>query len=259
MKILIPLVVTGGAIAAILMLGLRSASAQAPAGSTGASPQAVASGETKGVVELFTSQGCSSCPPADALFGKLAKRNDILALTMPVDYWDYLGWKDTLASPANTARQKGYAHARGDGAVYTPQAVINGQVHVNGASEGQIEAALRKTAPGRVALAGRLEADALVVDAGPAATPTHAKGTLLLAHVKRQAEVTIGRGENSGRMITYANVVTKLAPIGEWGGKPSTVRLPRAQVPTDGSDFLAVLLQEGASGPILAAAEIRLK
>lgn len=258
MKILIPLLVTCGTVAALL-LGLRGATAQTPQAGATSAPATQAVGEVKGVVELFTSQGCSSCPPADALFGKLAKRNDILALTMPVDYWDYLGWKDTLASPANTARQKGYAHARGDGAVYTPQAVINGQAHVNGASEGQIEAALRKTATGRVALSGRLEPDALVVDAGPATTSTHAKGTLLLAHVKRQAEVAIGRGENSGRKVTYANVVTKLAPIGEWGGKASTVRLPRAQVSTDGSDFLAVLLQEGVSGPILAGAEVRVK
>ena len=99
----------------------------------------------KAVVELFTSQGCSSCPNADALLGKLANRDDVIALSLPVDYWDYLGWKDTLASPKFSERQRAYARTRGDGAIYTPQAVVNGLVHVNGADEGVIQNTIEKT------------------------------------------------------------------------------------------------------------------
>jgi hypothetical protein len=224
--------------------------------------------EIKGVVELFTSQGCSSCPPADALFVKLAKRSDLIVLTMPVDYWDYLGWKDTLASPAYTARQKAYARARGDGQVYTPQAVINGQLHVNGSSESQIETALRKTVIARPTVKSWTEKDTLVVETGslPAASgqasaqtaAQTAKGTVLLAFIKRQSEVAIGRGENHGRKVVYANVVQQLKSVGEWSGSAATLRIPRAQLPRDGYDFCAVLIQQGTSGPILAAAEIKM-
>src|SRR5947207_9771054 len=101
--------------------------------------------EPKAVFELFTSQGCSSCPNADALLARLAARDDVIALSLPVDYWDYLGWKDTLASPKFAERQRAYAQARGDGAIYTPQAVVNGLVHVNGADEGSIKRTMEKT------------------------------------------------------------------------------------------------------------------
>ena len=254
LKALLPLFVTCGTIGALL-LGIRGANAQDPA---------VKPGQTKGVVELFTSQGCSSCPPADALFGKLAKRSDLLVLTMPVDYWDYLGWKDTLALPGNTARQKAYARTRGDGQVYTPQAVINGQIHANGSNESSIENALRKTATSpSIALKGWGEKDALVIEAASAAGATPAqvqasKGSLFLAVVQRQAEVAIGRGENHGRKITYSNVVRQLKPIGEWTGAAATFRVARADIVREGADFCAVVLQQGSSGPILAAAEIKM-
>jgi len=101
--------------------------------------------EPKAVVELFTSQGCSSCPNADALLQRLASRDDVIALSLPVDYWDYLGWKDTLASPKFSERQRAYAQTRGDGAIYTPQVVVNGLVHVNGADEGSIKRTMEKT------------------------------------------------------------------------------------------------------------------
>jgi hypothetical protein len=254
LKTLFSLQVLLGA-AASMLLGVSHAGAQdAPKGN-----------ETKGVVELFTSQGCSSCPPADALFGKLSKRSDLIVLTMPVDYWDYLGWKDTLALPGNTARQKAYARARGDGQVYTPQAVINGQVHANGSSESSIDSALRKTAASapRIALKGWGEKDVLVIEAAAAtgATPAQvqgSKGTLLLAVVQRTADVSIGRGENHGRKVTYTNVVRQLKPIGEWNGNSVTIRVPRSEITRDGADFCAVLLQQANSGPILAAAEIKM-
>src|SRR5215813_8841702 len=99
----------------------------------------------KAVVELFTSQGCSSCPGADAVLGRLAERDDVIALSLSIDYWDYLGWRDTLASPKFSERQRAYAHTRGDGAIYTPQAIVNGLIHVNGADEGLIDHMIEKT------------------------------------------------------------------------------------------------------------------
>src|SRR5713226_9060869 len=98
--------------------------------------------EPRAVIELFTSQGCSSCPPADKLLGELSSDPSLVAISVPIDYWDYLGWKDTLADPRNTARQKAYAHVRGDGQVYTPQVVVNGALHALGSDKAVIEAAI---------------------------------------------------------------------------------------------------------------------
>ena len=126
------------------------------------------------MLELFTSQGCSSCPPADKLFADLAQRPDVIVLSLPVDYWDYLGWKDTLASPAYTARQKAYSFKRGDRQVYTPQAVVNGISHVIGSNIGQIEKAMIKSRAQGLALSVPVavsEADGKVIvkaGAGPA-------------------------------------------------------------------------------------------
>src|SRR5215467_1612925 len=104
-----------------------------------------ASADPRAVVELFTSQGCSSCPPADKLLGELAKDPNVIALSLPIDYWDYLGWKDTLADKRFTARQKAYSHMRGDREVYTPQVVINGKVHAVGSDRAGIEEAIQQT------------------------------------------------------------------------------------------------------------------
>ena len=102
-------------------------------------PHSFAQGEPRAVIELFTSQGCSSCPAADKLLGELAADPSLVPISVPIDYWDYLGWKDTLADPRNTARQKAYAHVRGDGQVYTPQVVVNGSLHVLGSDRAAIE------------------------------------------------------------------------------------------------------------------------
>ena len=123
-------------LAALLVLGWLT-----PAWAQSASPAGL---KPVMVVELFTSQGCSSCPPADVVLNTIAHRKDVIALTLPVDYWDYLGWKDTNASPRFTERQRAYAKSRGDGLIYTPQAVVNGLVHVNGASQHDVEQAIGK-------------------------------------------------------------------------------------------------------------------
>ena len=213
----------------------------------------------KAVVELFTSQGCSSCPRADALLGRLAERGDIIALSMSVDYWDYLGWHDTLASPKFTERQRTYAVARGDGAIYTPQAVINGIAHENGADESGIIHAIEKTgrmiAPMLVPIHLSKQDGKLVIEAEAAtggAAPKDA--TLWLAVIAKSVEVKIHRGENRGRTITYHNVVRELIPIGMWSGQPMTVRLPRDSFMRPGTERCAVLLQQGKAGPIVGAA-----
>jgi hypothetical protein len=213
----------------------------------------------RSVVELFTSQGCDSCPPADALMVKLAERKDVLALSMHVDYWDYLGWKDTLANPKYTERQRTYAKARNDGQVYTPQAVINGVAHANGASARDIDAALRDTAlpldSSRVTLRFWTDRDTLQIEAeGAAAGANVVEATVWLAVVQRRADVVIERGENRGKTIAYVNVVRDLTPVGTWTGRPMKIQLPRSALMRQGLDSVAVFLQQGKAGPIVAAA-----
>ena len=213
----------------------------------------------KAVVELFTSQGCSSCPRADALLGKLAGRDDVIALSMSVDYWDYLGWKDTLASPKFSERQRAYALARGDGAIYTPQAVVNGLMHVNGSDESTIGRTIEKT--GRTVAGAYVPVrlseskERLVVETGATQSGMAAKeATLWLAVIAANVTVPITRGENKGTTVTYHNVVRELMPIGMWNGKPMTVQLERHSFMRPGADRCAAFLQQGKAGPIVGAA-----
>jgi hypothetical protein len=226
----------------------------------GAAKPGVASVPVKGVVELFTSQGCSSCPAADALLGRLAKRDDVIAISLSVDYWDYLGWKDTLAQAKFTERQKAYAKVLGDGMVYTPQVVVNGLAHVNGSDAGQIERALDKTSKsvGQVAVRIAASDGKLVVDIADALPGTSGKeATIWLAVISRAVEVVIQRGENRGKTVTYSNVVRELMPLGTWSGKATTVRLERHSFMYKGADGCAVLLQQGQAGPIVGSALMR--
>jgi hypothetical protein len=221
-----------------------------------------AANEPTAVVELFTSQGCSSCPSADALLARLAGRDDVIALSLPVDYWDYLGWKDTLASPRFSERQRAYAHTRADGAIYTPQAVVNGLMHVNGADEGSIKRTIEKTGKtlgtSFVPIRMTESKDRLVVEAGAAQPGVPAKeATLWLAVISASVTVPIARGENQGKTVTYSNVVRDLMPIGMWNGKPMTVQLERHSFMRPGADRCAVLLQQGQAGPIVGAALLR--
>ena len=224
-----------------------------------------AKAEIKGVVELFTSQGCSNCPPADKLLGEYAKRKDVLALSYDVGYWDYLGWKDTLASVDNTERQRNYAQARGDGQVYTPQAVIDGRTHAIGSSQTAIDAALAKYPDLPIQLSLASTADAVTVNisaADPAAKAAMPHATLWLVMYDRTVTVPITRGENGGMTITYHNVVRKLRPIAMWKGEAMSVDLPKSEIKHADVNRCAVLLQtetkDGLPGPILGAAAIDL-
>lgn len=224
--------------------------------------EAVAQEAPKAVIELYTSQGCSSCPPADKLLGKLAKRDDIIALTFPVDYWDYLGWKDTLASPAYSARQRAYARARGDGQVYTPQVVIDGTYHAVGSHASSIRKAVadakEKLKNARVSLKMHAEGDTLIITAGAAPEGTRVKpATIWLALVKKSETVKIARGENRGRTITYHQVVRDMTPIGRWTGQKVVIKLPKNHLQNSDADGCTVLLQQDTAGPVLAADDMK--
>lgn len=215
----------------------------------------------RGVVELFTSQGCNSCPPADAVLSELADRGDVVALGYHVDYWDYLGWKDTLATPENTERQKLYGEAFGKREVYTPQAVINGRIHVKGGKRGAVNAALaemERTGQGlSVDIDVTRSGDSVVIEA--AGLPGEEREAhLVLVQFEPRRRVTIERGENEGQTIAYANPVTKIRTAGMWHGKAARFELPRSEV--DKKNGCAILLQsvskDGLPGPILGAAVV---
>ena len=213
------------------------------------------------VLELFTSQGCASCPPADEVLEGFAERDDIVALSLPVDYWDYLGWKDTLASHEFTARQKSYANARGDRQIYTPQMIVNGTQHVVGSDKAAIEAVLKSEPPLAVPVAMEMAGDAIRVKIGQTADraiPRVRKATIWLALYKRHVDVPIRTGENQDRTLAYYNVVTKLRPIAMWRGEAVDVDLPMSEYHQANADGCAILLQaeneRGEPGQILGAA-----
>jgi hypothetical protein len=207
--------------------------------------------DPRAVVELFTSQGCSSCPPADKIIGELAKDPSIIALSMPIDYWDYLGWKDTLADARFSARQKAYSKMRGDREVYTPQAVINGSVHVIGSDRAGIENAISTTAkaegvmsvPVTLSLAGK---QITVYVAASSKGPTSVHGEVWICAISKAVPISIGRGENSGRELTYYNVVRNLVKIGDWNGNPRSFTVPLESLVHDGIDGAVAYVQDGS-------------
>ena len=211
-------------------------------------PMRAACAQTRAVVELFTSQGCSSCPPADKLIGELAGDPSLVVMSIPIDYWDYLGWKDTLASPRNTARQKAYARARGDGQVYTPQAVVNGSMHALGSDKAAIEQAIAKTRKNGAMSSAPLMVgvrDGSISIALPE-TEGAAGAEAWLCGLTRSATIAIGRGENKGRSVTYHNVARRWVKLGDWSGHARTFSVPAQTLAGDGIDEAAVLVQRGS-------------
>ena len=210
------------------------------------------------VVELFTSQGCSSCPPADALLGELSKRSDVLALGFHVDYWDYIGWKDPYASKLATRRQKQYAESFGLSFIYTPQMVVSGTFESVGSDRSAIEAALEKVkahAPAHPNLTLERRADGgLLVHVGAAAAKQPA--TVWLACFDRQRSTAVPRGENAGSTLTNYHIVRHFESLGIWKGQlvdfslgPDVVAEYAGRPDPD----RAVLVQTEGVGPILAA------
>jgi hypothetical protein len=213
--------------------------------------------EPRAVVELFTSQGCSSCPTADRLLGELSKDPTVLALSLPIDYWDYLGWKDTLADARHTARQKGYSHARGDRKIYTPQMIVNGVVQTLGSDRGAIEKAVTQSRGNAAILSVPVEVavtkDAVTVTAAAGAAGAK-PAEVWLCPINKTVNVNIGRGENRGRTVTYTNVVRGWIKLGPWTGARVVFNLPRREI--NGADAFAVLVQSGTAdepGPVIGA------
>jgi hypothetical protein len=245
---------SAGALAALAVLTF--------AGSGKAGSDSAPAGQAKAVIELFTSQGCSSCPPADALLGRLAEQPGFVALSYSVDYWDYLGWRDTLGSPANSERQRNYARARGDGRVYTPQIVVDGVTNVNGGDEDALQATVaaaeKRLAQVKVPVSMHADGDTLVIDVGAAPEASDKRAaTVWLAIAKEEEKVEVARGENRGRELSYHHPVRELSPIGIWHGEAMTLRLPLKELKTLGGDCLFALLQVEDSGPILGGAEFK--
>ena len=227
----------------------------APLGAwSGASP--ALAGEPRAVIELFTSQGCSSCPAADKLLGEMSSDPSLLVMTMAVDYWDYLGWKDTLALHGHSKRQRGYAEARGDRKVYTPQVVVNGVTHVLGSDKAAIENAVAQTRSNAAPLTVPVEVaikDGTVSVTVQASAEPNRSAEVWLCPITNKVPVTIERGENRGNQVTYSNVVRRWVKLGDWNGKTQTYSLPvaslaGANVPLAEIDRIAILVQGGATG-----------
>lgn len=217
---------------------------------------AMAESEQGVVVELYTSQGCSSCPPADALMAKLVQMPGVIGLALHVDYWDYIGWTDTFGQARFTERQKAYAHAAGEKMIYTPQMIVAGDARVAGNQPGEVAAALAAVQPSPVTLTLMRQGADLVIKAA-AAQPLAQPLVVQLVHYTDRAEVVIERGENSGLKVAYSNIVTSWQTVGDWAGVA-----PLQLVTAAGDGPVVVILQTRAPdgvGPAQIVAAARLK
>ncbi len=202
------------------------------------------------VVELFTSQGCSSCPPADAYLEELSRRPNIIVLARPVTYWDRLGWKDTLAREDNTQLQRRYATRAMEGSgVYTPQIVVQGRAGAVGSKRDVVDGLItrEKAKPGPAIAARRMADGGRVVSFGAGAA-----GTLILVAFRAQSVVQIGSGENSGRAVRYTNVVLSERVVAELAGTPSEITIPGSAFRTLGNDGHAILIRDRTTDRVIA-------
>ena len=212
-------------------------------------PLVAAAGEQPVVIELYTSQGCSSCPPADELLTKLTGNSDVLPLALHVDYWDYIGWKDRFGDPAHTRRQKGYARASGQRTIYTPQMIIGGVDHVVGYEPMQVMDLIQKhkARPDRTDLRVTRQGGGLRILATP---PRGVDGPFVVQVItySPRETVAIERGENAGQSLTYSNIVTDWQVLGTWDGTGPL------EIAADVDGPAAVIVQHDNQGPIVAAA-----
>jgi hypothetical protein len=203
------------------------------------------------VIELFQSQGCSSCPPAEANVGAISDRPDVLALAFEVDYWDRLGWKDTFSKPAWTARQYAYARALGHGdSVYTPQVIVNGKVEGDGIEPSSLAGLISRGDRGAGGPSVSFSGGAVTVGRG--AAPAGGADVWLARYIPRTVEVAIPRGENAGHTLPYKHVVREMVLLGHWRGEAASFPVPGGSDP--GLAEAAIVQADGA-GPILAAAK----
>ena len=213
--------------------------------------QAIAQSKPVVVVELYTSQGCSSCPPADEFMATLVANPDVIALALHVDYWDYIGWKDEFANAAFTDRQKDYARAIGSRTIYTPQMIVNGIDRVEGNNPEAVESLVRMHLMENSGVSLMLQRDGnrlIVRGSGDMARPL----TVNLVRYVPNETVTIERGENAGLTMDYHNIVTEFTTIGEWSGETPLAM----EAVISGADPVVVFLQAQGPGAILAAARL---
>ena len=207
------------------------------------------------VIELFTSQGCSSCPPADRIMHELAKRDDVIGLALHVDYWDYIGWKDEYADPDHTLRQRAYARQGGRSMIYTPQMVINGEEDVVGAKAAELNQLIEShlAATPKASVRARRDGDAILVDVTPVALPDGQVYDVRVVQYSPMRHASIRRGELAGHDLDYANVVENWQIAGQWDGiAPQSFETPlNAEFPA------VVLVQQVGHGPIVAAANVK--
>ncbi len=226
-----------------------------------AAGSAVAGEKLPIVVELFTSQGCNSCPPADTFLDELAKRDDIIALAFHVNYWDYLGWKDTFATDATTERQRTYATFLGERTVYTPQMVIGGVTHKVGSRRsdvaGVIDGLRQRAGPYLDVRVRRVEGGKIAVNI-PAGELKQRDVVVWLVRYDSAHEVEIKRGENRGLTIVYRNIVADYREIAMWYGEEIKLELKVSELREGGHDGGVILVQEGGSGRIIGAAKVDL-
>jgi hypothetical protein len=201
-----------------------------------------------GVVELFTSQGCRSCPPADRAFEQLVREGKVVALSYHVDYWNYLGWADTLATKENTARQYAYAKSFGRNGVYTPQAVLNGREHLKGTDASEVNRRLEQMKAGGEGLLVPITAsrhdDQLSISVGPGA----GKANVVVVYFRQNQTVEVLKGENLGQSLDYWHSVTDVQTVGMWHGESLNLTLPARPMGDDKSDGIAILLQAADDG-----------
>ncbi|MFO1060787.1 MAG: DUF1223 domain-containing protein [Dongiaceae bacterium] len=232
-------------ILALLLPSLAAANQPVPAGTA---PRPV-------VVELFTSQGCSSCPPADALLGELARRKDLVALSFHVDYWDYIGWRDPYASPATTERQRDYARSLGLRMVYTPQMVVGGRADAAGSDRAAVARLIDEAARQPQIEVGfsKDESGRFYVEL-PAQPRFDGMATVWLAVFDHEHETPVARGENAGATLDSYNVVREWRRLGSWSGGAQEIPMPMAPDAAAKHDGCAVIVQRGEAGAVLGAA-----
>ena len=220
-------------------------------------------GERLTVVELFTSQGCPLCPSADAFLGELTKRDNVLALSFHVGYWDYIGWADPFSKPAYTKRQEKYLDRFGLPYVFTPQVVIDGRMHASGNRQDSILHAIKVA--GTVER-GRIDVELTRISAGqvriripqPEAV-YRGEAEIVLIRFDERKETVVTHGENSGKTLVNYNVVRILRPIADWNGEAVDLVQRLVELDGPGGDFCAVLIQERAQGRILGAAFVDMR
>ncbi len=232
------------------MTRLRSIATAAFGALAACAPAGAADADHPIVVELFQSQGCSSCPPANANLNAIAGRPDVLALSFAVTYWDRLGWKDTFAHPRFTERQWDYAKAGGRGNVSTPQMIVNGRGVLIGHSPPQVAAFIRKFDRGSSGPAIATSGSKITVAGAKAVKPAT---VWLVRYDPRTRNVPIRAGENGGRTLPHRNIVRLLVRLGSWTGASASLAVPASPDPALRS---AVIVQQGRGGPIIAARRI---